>query len=183
MGKVLALDLGGTKIYSALVDGEGKIIREDIRPTMSDGGFSLVADRILDSLYSVMPEGEHPAGVGVAVPAYIDPHTDTIIFSPNLKWHNVDLKKKIEDALGMPVWLENDANLAENCVLPVMHLVRRSLFSATLMRESLEPIRTASSCKAIPRQSWRGWPSAGMLWVQKEGSSTCALSTPMWQIS
>jgi glucokinase len=112
MGKVLALDLGGTKIYSALVEREGKIIREDIRPTMSDGGFSLVADRILDSLYSVMLEGEHPAGVGVAVPAYIDPKTDTIIFSPNLKWHNVDLKKKLEDALGLPVWLENDANLA-----------------------------------------------------------------------
>ncbi len=112
MGKVLALDLGGTKIYSALVDNKGKIIREDIRPTMSDGGFSLVADRILDSLHKVVPEGEQPGGIGVAVPAYIDPKTDRIIFSPNLKWRNVDLKKKLEDALGLPVWLENDANLA-----------------------------------------------------------------------
>lgn len=112
MGNVLAVDLGGTKIYSALVGREGKIICEDIRPTMSDGGFSLVADRILASLNRVMPEGEPPVGVGVAVPAYLDPKTERIIYSPNLKWQNVDLKKKIEDALGLPVWLENDANLA-----------------------------------------------------------------------
>jgi glucokinase len=112
MSSVLAVDLGGTKICSALVNLKGQVIKQDMCLTMPDGGFERVADRILTSLKRVMPEGEQPAGIGVAVPAYIDHCTDRIIFSPNLKWQDVDLKKKIEDGLGIPVWLDNDANLA-----------------------------------------------------------------------
>jgi glucokinase len=112
MSGVLAVDLGGTKICSALVNLKGQVIKQDMCLTMPDGGFERVADRILTSLKRVMPEGEQPAGIGVAVPAYIDHCTDRIIFSPNLKWQDVDLKKKIEDGLGIPVWLDNDANLA-----------------------------------------------------------------------
>lgn len=112
MSSVLAVDLGGTKICSALVNPKGEVIKQDTCLTMPDGGFELVVDRILVSLKNVMPEGKQPAGIGIAVPAYIDQRTDRIVFSPNLKWHDVDLKKEIEDRLGIPVWLDNDANLA-----------------------------------------------------------------------
>ncbi len=114
MEKILALDLGGTKIYSALVDREGRILREDLRPTIAEDGFSSVVERIIASLHQVLSAecGAPPLGIGAAVPAYIDPKTDMIVFSPNLKWQDVDLKRKIEDSLGLPVWLDNDANLA-----------------------------------------------------------------------
>lgn len=82
MSGVLAVDLGGTKICSALVNLKGQVIKQDMCLTMPDGGFERVADRILTSLKRVMPEGEQPAGIGVAVPAYIDHCTDRIIFSP-----------------------------------------------------------------------------------------------------
>lgn len=108
---VLAVDLGGTKIYSALVTSKGKIIRGDLRPTEASLGYKKVAARIFASVAEVLRGGK-AQGVGVAVPAYIEPGTDRILFSPNLKWQNVDLKKELEDLLGLPVWLENDANLA-----------------------------------------------------------------------
>jgi glucokinase len=112
MDSVLAVDLGGTKIYAALVGRDGKIINEDISPTMAARGFAAVADRILAGVDRVMPADERPAGIAIAVPAFIEPQTGKVIYSPNLKWRNVDIKNRIEDALGLPVWLENDANLA-----------------------------------------------------------------------
>ena len=72
MSSVLAVDLGGTKICSALVNPKGEVIKQDTCLTMPDGGFELVVDRILVSLKNVMPEGKQPAGIGIAVPAYID---------------------------------------------------------------------------------------------------------------
>lgn len=111
MSNVLAVDLGGTKISSALVTPEGEIIAEDIRPTEALLGFKKVTARILASLAAVSREGS-ARGVGVAVPAYMEPGTGRILFAPNLKWRNVDLRRELEDALGLPVWLENDANLA-----------------------------------------------------------------------
>jgi glucokinase len=108
---VLAVDIGGTKIYSALVTPAGEIVRGDIRPTEASLGYKKVAARILASMAEVLC-GDKAQGVGVAAPAYIEPGTGRIIFSPNLKWQNVDLKKELEDAIGLPVWLENDANLA-----------------------------------------------------------------------
>ncbi len=112
MSKVLAVDLGGTKIYSALVNRSGEITSGDIRPTNAQDGYQGVVKRILASIARVNTLDEPAVGVGVAVPAYIDPQEGRILFAPNLKWQAVDLKKDLEDALGLPVWLDNDANLA-----------------------------------------------------------------------
>ncbi|KUK36274.1 MAG: Glucokinase GlkA [Thermacetogenium phaeum] len=111
MSSVLAVDLGGTKIRSALVTPGGEIVAEDVRLTEVWLGFKGVADRILAGM-EVVSAGRDACGVGVAVPAYLEPGTERILFAPNLKWRNVDLKRELEDALGLPVWLENDANLA-----------------------------------------------------------------------
>jgi len=48
-------------------------------------------------------------GVGVSVPGRVDPQ-GRMIFAPNLGWPDVDLKAKLEAAIGLPVALENAAN-------------------------------------------------------------------------
>src|SRR5215472_8184477 len=49
-------------------------------------------------------------GVGITVPGRVDAKTGKIVFVPNLKWPEFDLKKSIEQATGMQVELENAAN-------------------------------------------------------------------------
>ncbi len=49
-------------------------------------------------------------GVGICLPGRIDAVTERLIFAPTLGWNDVDLKTPIEDAVGLPVKLENAAN-------------------------------------------------------------------------
>lgn len=88
MDKVLAVDLGGTKIYSALVGRGGEIICEDKCLTGPEKGVEAVIERITNSLKCVCPACEQPLGIGVAVPAYIDSEKGVILFAPNLKWRD-----------------------------------------------------------------------------------------------
>jgi glucokinase len=53
------------------------------------------------------------AGVGIGAPGAVDFEAGTVIFAPNLEgWKDVPLKKELEKHLGLPVFVENDANIS-----------------------------------------------------------------------
>ncbi|MDH7577948.1 MAG: ROK family protein [Bacillota bacterium] len=116
MDYIVAVDLGGTKIYSALVGTGDRIIEKDVRPTEAAQGKEKVIANILASIEAVLPPGARKkgtiAGIGVGAPGPLDSRTGRIFFAPNLQWHDVNLKEILQDALRLPVFLENDANLA-----------------------------------------------------------------------
>lgn len=111
----LAVDLGGTKISSALVGPEG-IISEDLRPTEACRGQEYVLGAILSGLRAAtetgLPAGCRITALGVSAPGPLDPKSGFIYFAPNLKWHDVNIREILMQALDLPVWVENDANLA-----------------------------------------------------------------------
>ena len=52
-------------------------------------------------------------GVAVGVPGIVEHATGTVVFAPNLGWHDVPLKSLLEqEAFGAPVFVDNDANMA-----------------------------------------------------------------------
>ena len=57
---------------------------------------------------------EHPElcfeGIGVSLPGRVDSRTQKLVFAPNLRWRDLDLKTPLERATGLPVELENAAN-------------------------------------------------------------------------
>jgi glucokinase len=56
---------------------------------------------------------EDVAGVGVAMPSPLDAEAGVVLNPPNLpSWHGTPVRRLLEDALGRPVALENDANAA-----------------------------------------------------------------------
>jgi glucokinase len=112
----IGIDLGGTNLRIAAVDGAGKILEKITTGTES----SRARDRVIDEMcaaartLSLKYRGSGDlAGIGVGIPGIIDMKTGTLRESPNLPgWHDYPVRSEIESRLGTSVILENDANAA-----------------------------------------------------------------------
>jgi glucokinase len=114
-GLVGAVDLGGTKILSLVVDGGGSVLGDDLRPTEAAGGPDVVLGRIESSLRSAMAAAGVPAlsALGVASPGPIDLARGAVVGAPNLPgWRDVPVASWLSRRFGCPALLENDANAA-----------------------------------------------------------------------
>ncbi len=111
------LDLGATKILSLVVDAAGSRLAEDVRPTLGDEGVDAVIARMADSLRESLTkaglrEGQLTA-VGVSAPGPVDHRRGVVTYPPNLPgWRDVPLASRLQQALGVPCFLENDGNAA-----------------------------------------------------------------------
>jgi len=114
---VIGIDLGGTKISTALVDSDGSIIAHDYRETLAAEGQKVVVERMLDAARRVMAQAgvaqAQVAAAGIGAPGPLDIETGVVVAPPNLPdWDCVPLKRLVEDALGITTFVENDANAA-----------------------------------------------------------------------
>jgi len=106
---VIGLDVGGTKILSGLVDRDGKIVaRHEVH---SPG--ELEAD-VLAALDAAVEEllDERVVAIGYGVPANLERGTGRILRATNLPLESVDLVTRSKERHGLPVGVENDANVA-----------------------------------------------------------------------
>jgi glucokinase len=112
----IGVDLGGTNLRIAAVDGTGNILEKITTGTES----SRARDRVIDEMCSAARtlalkySGSGTlAGIGVGIPGIIDMKTGMLRESPNLPgWQNYPVRNEIEHRLGTSVFLENDANAA-----------------------------------------------------------------------
>lgn len=109
---VVGVDLGGTKIATALLTTDGHIIERQRLDTLPEQGHDTVIRRIAQSVRDV--QKEHPIlGVGVASPGPLDSEKGIVLHGPNLAgWTNVPLKDKLHTHLHTEVKVANDANAA-----------------------------------------------------------------------
>ena len=111
MALYMGIDVGGTTVKGIVIDQKGTIICENNVPTqigeqLADCIITL-ADLLVGAtgkVYSSL------VGVGVCSPGIIDSENGVIVFSGNLKLKNYPLKALLEDKLGIPVKVGNDAN-------------------------------------------------------------------------
>lgn len=113
---VVGVDLGGTKISTALSDTEGKVISRTTIATDAHEGEAPVLNRIINSIEKVVNEGnvsyKDIKGIGIGSPGPLDAKQGIIITTPNLPFKNFNLVKPINEKFGVPVFLDNDANVA-----------------------------------------------------------------------
>ncbi len=112
---VLGIDLGASKVVSALVSADGTIVRHSGRHIHANNGPTGVIRTLVRSVEACL-EGSptlRPRAVGVAVAAQVDPRTGTVIHAPNLGWRDVPLARRVSEELGgVPVVVLNDARAA-----------------------------------------------------------------------
>lgn len=106
----IGVDLGGTKIDIGLVDETGIIHHHERVETLVALGPMAIEKQILTSIRAMQEKTVAPLlGIGIGVAGQIDPQTGTVVFAPNLKWHNIALRENMEKALNLPVRIINDA--------------------------------------------------------------------------
>ena len=112
---VVGVDMGGTKILSAVIDAEGNILGTAKVSTKADAGTSVVIDRIAASIQQAIGKSGVTAAsieaVGIGAPGPLDPETGVVIFAPNLGWRDVPLKAELEARVGIPTFVDNDVNV------------------------------------------------------------------------
>jgi glucokinase len=106
----IGFDIGGTFVKAGRLGREGRIEREERRPTPArEGPEALV--RVIDSLFrELVPDGvETTVGVGCA--GLVDPGRGLVRTSPNLPlWKEVPLAELLAGPLGLRPAFLNDAN-------------------------------------------------------------------------
>jgi glucokinase len=112
------IDLGGTKIQTAIVDAGGEVLGEARRPTPTDGGPAGVAEQMAEALRdAAMAADVEPAaleGVGVGSPGDADEKTGVVSSAKNLPdWEgSFPLAETLKAALGTEVRVGNDVQVA-----------------------------------------------------------------------
>lgn len=113
---VLAFDVGGTDIKSALFDADGTALglRRTPTPLSDDGTPARLIERLAelaDELRAQHPDVV-PQAVGLVVPGIVDAESGIGVFSSNLGWHDAPMRDLMAARFGMPVAFDHDVRTA-----------------------------------------------------------------------
>jgi len=113
MSSIVAVDFGGTNIRVAYFGPDPHPKQQIKRPTLAQEDPERVIQRLKDAIAELLPENIQDVRIGIAAPAPLDPGEGVIHSAANLPgWKNVPLSQELNQALGCPVFLGNDVNLA-----------------------------------------------------------------------
>jgi glucokinase len=107
--QTIGVDVGGTKILAGLVDRDGRVLDRRERPTPTESESAL-----FEELVSAVEEllGDRVAAVGFGVPSRMEQGSGRAIGSVNIPLHDIALRDEMVRRLGLPVGVDNDANVA-----------------------------------------------------------------------
>lgn len=107
----IGVDFGKKRTIVACGDLAGRILEQEEFPTDTD--FEKTIARIVKSInYFIGKNGGSIEGIGVSVPALVEPNSGKVLLLPHLNWHEADFAERIRTATGLPVKIDNDANAA-----------------------------------------------------------------------
>lgn len=110
---ILAADVGGTNIRSAVITSHGEIVQE-LSSRTSLGDRDISENDLIEKLSALFDEiiREHGSisAIGIGFPGFFPGSSGILVSSPNLpQLHNVNLAGKLSEAVNIPVRMQNDA--------------------------------------------------------------------------
>jgi glucokinase len=115
---ILAIDLGGTRIRAAHISPDLRLASRRATDTNDQEGVDAVVDRLCALAADVLADARAaglaaPVGIGISSPGPLDPWRGVVLMPPNLAgWSDVPLAARVEEAMGLPAFLERDTNVA-----------------------------------------------------------------------
>lgn len=114
--KRIGVDLGGTNIAVGLVDEDGNIILKQSVPTLNHRVAEEILTDMADLVNSVIENSgvdkKDIKSVGIGTPGATNSDTGVVLYANNLGFKNVEMGKFIADRVGLPTYIDNDANCA-----------------------------------------------------------------------
>jgi glucokinase len=109
---VAALDVGGTTIKGAVVDGAGTVLSRLRRPTpardrLPEQALAAILAAV-DELTATAPAGVGVRAVGLVVTGIVDERRGLAVHSENVGWRDVPVRSLVEQATGLPVGFGHD---------------------------------------------------------------------------
>ncbi|MBP1154769.1 MULTISPECIES: ROK family transcriptional regulator [unclassified Paenibacillus] len=122
-GCVIGLDLRMTNILLIITDMQGKILRKSVIPYDAQPGIGRSSSspyKLLQQIVAIVEQEkgglpETPLGLvgtGIGVHGFVEYPSGRIVFMPHTGWKGLSWKEELETRLGLPVILDNEANLA-----------------------------------------------------------------------
>jgi glucokinase len=107
--RVIALDLGGTKLLSGIVDDDGVVERRVVSATDTSSEDALLAqvERAVGDLME-----DDIGAIGVGLPSMIDQRRGEAVDSVNVPLAGIPFRDRLRERFGVPAAIENDANAA-----------------------------------------------------------------------
>jgi predicted NBD/HSP70 family sugar kinase len=105
----IAVDIHPKQATVATVDLNGHLLSRSLVSLTSD---PLASTRLMtECMQRILPKLPRKSieGIGISLPGRVDPKTQRLIFAPNMHWPEFDLKRVIEETMGLPVKIENAA--------------------------------------------------------------------------
>ena len=114
---VLAIDIGGTKIRTAIISNKGQVMAKEQCLTLADEELQAVIDRIFSTIDRLLGlrniDSSQLHSISVAAAGAIDFEKGLVTSSPNLPgWHDVPLRDIVKKKYRLDTFLINDASAA-----------------------------------------------------------------------
>jgi glucokinase len=120
----LVMDLGGTKAYLSLMNGEAERLHDRKWPTQGHGDSRKLLEFITGCIFQTIESIRKVCGIsrsevegrirafGIAVPGPTDSERGIVVNAPNLRVRDLRLKESLEDSWPtIPTFVDNDVNL------------------------------------------------------------------------
>lgn len=114
---VVGVDLGGTNVRAAVIDTSGRIIGEARTDSKAMEGADVTIAQIITAIRDAIADSQvaetQIAACGMGIPGTVKNAEGVVLWSPNFKdWNGVQVRDPIAQAIGAPVSMGNDANVA-----------------------------------------------------------------------
>jgi glucokinase len=110
MSYAVGVDIGGTKIAAGVVDEHGKILEKVRHASPNDDPVALRST--VAALVNDLRSRHEFDAVGIGAAGFVSNDRSHVLFSPHLEYGDGSVADPLQDALGLPVVVENDGNAA-----------------------------------------------------------------------
>ncbi|MEK5257825.1 ROK family glucokinase [Paenibacillus sp. SEL3] len=112
----VGVDLGGTAIKVGICNENGQLLHTYEGPTETDKGVDVVIGNIEKYVRHIVEESPYEwdqlKGVGAGVAGFTNVRDGIIVLAPNIGFRDVPIRALLENRIGKPVKIDNDANVA-----------------------------------------------------------------------
>ncbi|MDP4099477.1 ROK family glucokinase [Paenibacillus sp. P96] len=112
----VGVDLGGTTIKVGICNAEGQLLHTYEGPTQTDQGVDTVLGNIEKYVRLIVEQSsyswEQLQGVGAGIAGFLNVRDGVVVLAPNIGFRDVPIQAILEERLGKPVKIDNDANVA-----------------------------------------------------------------------